>query len=212
MAAADADRLGNVVHRDVVRVVELDELDGSQHILAARRAYIGHGLAGFLHQVRHKYVQVARHHCLAVRLRPAGKIDVVQRFPRGLQIPAVVYGVRLGKRCLLHKLIGARAVEADPIILPRVGLISSVGDELVRLGEEQITLLQGVRGAVDLIDTLARYDQMDQVVVAHAGTPCVARLALLTPAVKDRELNIICVALLVGLLHLMDGHGCTSLL
>ena len=120
-----------------------------------------------------------------MRLRPAGKIDVVQRFPRGLQIPAVVYGVRLGKRCLLHKLIGACAVEADPVILPRVGLIGGVGDKLVRLGEEQITLLQGVRCTVDLIDTLARYDQMDQVVVAHAGAPGVARLALLTSAVKN---------------------------
>ena len=31
------------------------------------------------------------------------------------------------------------------------------------------------------------------------------------PAVKNRELDVVGVALLVGLLHLIDGHGGTSL-
>ena len=122
-----------------------------------------------------------------------------------------VCGVRVGERRLLHQLVGTRAVEADPVVLPRVGLVGGVGDELVRLGQEQIALLQRVRGPVDLIHTLARYHQMDQVVVAHAGAPGMARLAVFMPAVKNRELNIGRVALLVGLFHLIDGHGGTSL-
>ena len=193
-----------------MRVVELDILDGGQHVLAAGRAHVGHRLAGLLHQVRHKDIQIARHQGLALRLRPAGQVDVVQRLPHGLRVLAVVYGVHVGERRLLHQLVGTRAVEADPVVLPRVGLVGGVGDELVRLGQEQIALLQRVQGPVDLIHTLARHHQMDQVVVAHAGAPGMARLAVFMPAVKNRELNVVGVALLVGLLHLIDGHGGTS--
>ena len=200
MAAADADGLGDVVHRDVVGIVELDILDGGQHILAAGGAHVGHGFAGRLHQVGHKDIEVAGHQGLALGLRPAGQIDVVQRFPHGLGILATVYRLSVREGRLLHQLIGAGPIEAYPIVLPRVCLVRRIGDQLVGLGQKQIALLQGIGRPVDLVHAAARHHQVDEVMVAHAGAPGVARLAVLMPAVEDGQLYIIGVALLIGLL------------
>ena len=161
--------------------------------------------------MRHKNVQIAGHQGFVLRLGPAGKIDIIQSLAHGLRVLAVVNRVKVRERCLLHQLIGARAIETDPVVLPRVGLVGSVGDKLVGFGQKQIARLQSVRCTIDLVDALARHNQVDQVVVAHTGAPRVARQAGLMPAVKNRELNIVRVALLVGLFHLIDGHGCTSL-
>ncbi len=57
----------------------------------------------------------------------------------------MVYGLHIGERGLLHQLVGAGTVKADPVIFPRVGLIRRIGDELVGFGQEQITLLQMYR-------------------------------------------------------------------
>ena len=83
----------------------------------------------------------------------------------------MVHGLHIAERGLLHQLVGAGTVKADPVIFPRVGFICRIGDELVGFGEEEITLLQIIGSAVDLIHTLARNNKMDQVMVTHTGGP-----------------------------------------
>lgn len=78
-------------------------------------------------------------------------------------------GCTSAERGLLHQLVGAGTVKADPVIFPRVGFICRIGDELVGFGEEEITLLQIIGSAVDLIHTFARNNKMDQVMVTHTG-------------------------------------------
>ena len=47
MAAADPNRLGDVIYRNIMGIVELNILDSGQHILAAGRRRVGHGFARF---------------------------------------------------------------------------------------------------------------------------------------------------------------------
>ena len=179
--------------------------------MAAGGAHVRHRVAGFFHQVRHKNIQIAGHHGLVLGLGSAAQVDIVQCLPHHLHILAVVHRVRVRERRLLHQLVGVRAVEAHPVILPRFNLVRGVGDELVRLGQKQIALLQGIGGPIDLVHALSGHNEVNQIVVAHTGPPRMARQTGLMPAVKNRKLYIVCVALLIGLLHLIDGHDGTSL-
>ena len=209
MAAADPNRLGDVLYRNIMGIIELNILDSGQHILTAGRRRVGHGFARFLHQLGHEQVQVAGHQGFALRFRAAGQVDIINGFTGALGVFAVVHGLHIAERGLLHQLVGTRAVKADPVIFPRVGFICRIGDELIGFGEEEISLLQIIGSAVDLIHTFARNNKMDQVMVTHTGAPGVARLAVFVATIKNGKLYIIGIALLIRLL--CDGRHTKSL-
>ena len=135
----------------------------------------------------------------ALRLCPARQINVVQRFPRALRVLAVVDRVLVGERRLLHELVGAGAVEPHPVILPRVGFVGRIGDQLVRLGQEQVAFLQAERRPAHLVHAAPGHHQVDQIMVAHAGAPGVPGAAELMPAIEDGELHVVRVALFIRL-------------
>ena len=86
--------------------------------------------------------RVPGHQRFALGFRPAGKIYIVKCFPHALRILAVVQRMLVGEWSLLHQFVGTGAVESHPVIFPGFGFIRGVGDQLVRLGQEQVALLQ----------------------------------------------------------------------
>lgn len=210
MAPGDADALGDIVDGDVVGVVELDVLDGVQDILAGRRGAVGAALTGLPHQGGDEEVEIAHHRGLVLGLQAAGRVDAAQGRPHPLQILGVVDGSSVGERQLRRKLVGAGTVEADPAVLPRLGFVGSIADELVGAGKEQIARHDLVGAPADLEHALARDDQMDEVVVPDAGTPGLPRSTALQTAVEDGQLNVVGIVLLERLL--VDVCHCGSLL
>src|SRR5699024_2400789 len=93
------------------------------------------------------------------------------------------------------------AVKANPVVFPRVGGVSGIGVELIGLDKEQVAFLQMKGSAAHLKDPLACDDQMDQVMIAHAGTPGMPGLADFMPAAEDRKLDIVGITLFVRLLE-----------
>ena len=209
MAPGDADALGDIVDGDVVGVVELDVLDGVQDILAGRRGAVGAALAGLPHQGGDEQVEIAHHRGLVLGLQAAGRVDAAQGRPHPLQVLSVVDGSSVGERQLRRKLVGAGTVEADPAVLPRLGL-RRIPDELAGLGKEQIARHYLVGAPADLEYPLAGDDQMDEVVVPDAGTPGLPRSTALQTAVEDGQLDVVGVVLLERLF--VDVCHCGSLL
>ena len=155
---------------------------------------------GLLHELGDEEVQIAHHQRFVARLRPAGEKDVHKRFFHALRVLAVVHGRGLAEGQLLHKAVGACAVETHPVIFPRVVPVGGVGDKLAGLCKEDIALVQMEHGAVHRICALALHDVVNEVMVADAGAPCIAALTALLAAVEDGKLHIVGKMLLERLL------------
>ena len=192
-------------------VVELDVLDGVQHILAGG-GRVGLACAGLPHQGSDKQVQIPHHGCLVLWLQPAGGIDVGQRCPHPVRVAGVVHRGIVRKGQLRGQLVGTGTVKAHPAVLPRLLLVGGVADQLAGAGKEQVALAYLPSAAAHLEDALAGYHQMDQVVVADAGSPCLARSAALQAAVEDGQFDIVGVILLKGLLINVWHGSFTSVL
>ena len=193
-------------------VVELDVLDGVQHILAGRGGRVGLACAGLPHQGSDKQVQIPHHGCLVLWLQPAGGINVGQRCPHPVRVAGVVHGGIVRKGQLRGQLVGTGTVKAHPAVLPRLLLVGGVADQLAGAGKEQVALAYLPSAAAHLEDALAGYHQMDQVVVTDAGTPCLPRSAPLQAAVEDGQFNVVGVILLKGLLINVWHGSFTSVL
>ena len=210
VAAGDADALGDVVDGDVVGVVELDVLDGVQDVLAGGRGAVGAALAGLPHQGGDEQVEVAHHCGLILRLQSARGVDAAQGSPHPLKVLRMVDGGSVRKGQLRGQLMGAGSVEADPAVFPGLGLVGRIADELAGAGEEQIARRHLIGAPADLEYPLAGDDQMDEVVVPDAGSPCLPRSAALQTAVEDGQLDVVGVILFEGLF--IDVCHCGSLL
>ena len=200
MAAGDAHALGDIVDGDIVRIIELDVLDGVEHILAGGRGAVGLGLAGLLHQGGDEQVQVAHHGGFVLRLEPAGGVDVGQGCAHPVGVAGVVDGLLVGKGELRGQFVRTCAIKAHPAVLPRLLLVGGVADELARPGKEQITGGDGKGAPAHFKGAPARNDKVDQVVVPDAGAPCLARSAPLQAAVEDGQFDVVGVILFEGLL------------
>lgn len=199
MAAGDPHALGHIVDGDVVGVVELDVLDGVQHILAGGGAGVRLGGAGLLHQSGDEQVEIPHHGGLVLGLHPPGLVDAVQRLAHPLRVLCVVHRLLIGKGQLGGELVGTRTVEAHPPVLPGLLLVCGIADQLVGPGKEQIPGHQLPGAAPYLEDALAGHHQVDQIVIPDAGAPGVAGRTALQAAVKDGQLDVVGVVLLEGL-------------
>ena len=195
MASAYPDSFGNVIDADVLGVVELDVLDGVEHILGTGISGAAFHFLRFLDQVGHKQVQIPHHHGFVLWFRAAVQIDAVQQFFQGLHVLAAVYGAGIGEGGLLHKLAGKRTVKPYPVVFPGVLLIRGIADQLIGFDEEQLPGLQRIVLLAYLVSPLAGHNQMDQVVIPDARSPGVTRSAGLQPAIEDGKLHIICIIL-----------------
>ena len=154
---------------------------------------------GFLQQLGDEQVQVAHHQRLVAGLRPSGEEDVVQGLFHPVRVLAVVHGHVVPERHLQHQLVGAGAVEAHPIVFPRVLFVGGIHDQLAGLGQKNVARMQMVHHVVHLVDALAAGHIVDEIMVAHTGAPGVLRLAALQTAVEHGQLHIVGVMLFEGL-------------
>jgi len=210
VAAGDAHALGHVVDGDIVGVVELDVLDGVQDVLAGGGQGVGPACNGLLHQGGDEQVEIAHHGGLVLRLHPAGRVDVGQRDAHGVRVLGTVHRGIVRKGQLRRQLVGAGTVEAYPAVLPGLLLVGRIADELAGPCEEQIARADLPGAAAHLKHTFAREHQMDEVMVADAGAPGLARGAALDAAIEDGKFDVVRVILFEGLL-VNVCHGCSFL-
>lgn len=111
----------------------------------------------------------------------------------------MVHRVQITERRLLYQFIGAGTVETHPVIFPGFGVVGGVGDQLVGFGQKKISFLQGVGNTAHLIDPLAGYHQMNQVMVPHAGAPGMPRFTVFVAAIEYGQFHIVRITLLVRL-------------
>ena len=97
----------------------------------------------------------------------------------------MMHRVQITERGLLHQLVGAGTVKADPIVFPGIGFVGRIGDQLVGFGQKKIPLLQCMGNTAYLVYSLAGNNKMDQVMIPYAGAPGMARFAVFMPAIED---------------------------
>ena len=199
MAAADAHRPGDVVNGDLMGIVELDVLDGVQHILTAGAGGMDLLFGGLMHQLRQKEIQVAHHGRLVLRLGAAGVEDAQQRLLQRLGPGGVEHQLLFGEGGVLHQLGGISAVESHPVIFPGVVLTGAVARQLARTQQKKVAGAQMMLLPAGAIAAVPVHHQVDEIVVPHRRPPAVQGGAMLQTAVEDRHLHMVGIVLLEGL-------------
>ena len=191
VAAGDPDALGHVVDRDIVRVIELDVLDGVQDVLAGRIGAAGPPLAALLHQGGDEEVEIPHHGRLVLDPQPAGAVDVLHRLEHLVEVLGVMDRPFLRKGQQGGQPVGADPVEAHPAVFPGLLRVGGISVQLAGRDKKEVAggqlpgLAPGLKGAP------ARQHQMDQVMVPDAGAPGVAGGAALQPAVEDGQVHVV---------------------
>ena len=113
-------------------------------------------------------------------------------------------GITEGKLC--HQFVGAGAIKSNPVVFPWIILIGRVGDQLAGLSQKNISGMQFINRMVYRISSFSIRHVVNEIVVPHAWSPGVSPFTALQPAIKNRQFDIVRIALFKGLL-IRVGHG-----